>query len=514
MAHLTEEKPMDLLRFTTAGSVDDGKSSLIGRLLYDTKSIFEDQLEAIERASEQLGDGQIQLALLTDGLRAEREQKITIDVAYRYFATPRRKFIIADTPGHIQYTRNMVTGASTADLAIILVDARKGLQTQSRRHAYISSLLGIKQLVLAVNKMDLVEYSQIVFDEIEREFRDYTASLGGVTIQAIPISALYGDNVVDAGDRIPWYTGPTLLKYLDEVSPPDALDHLPFRMAVQYVIRPHQDFRGLAGRVGSGTIRLGETLQVLPSKRKSVITAIDTFDGQLKSAQAGDSVVISLADDLDISRGDTLVSETDPPQLANGVRATVAWMHEEPLRLGQDLIALHGSQFVKAQIQRFVHAVNIDDLSAVDTDRLSLNEIGVVEVVFGCGLPVDPYSQNRATGGFVLIDPDTNVTVGACMVESALHDSKIQNLAFRTVRAQQVSVVNLQVAEALRSEIRSRGQAAVIVGSEFAAVAPSIMSQDVFVIVLDPRGLESRGPLVDWVVSMVDSLFGLGENTI
>ncbi|HEX6911994.1 MAG TPA: sulfate adenylyltransferase subunit CysN, partial [Longimicrobium sp.] len=409
-------REMDLLRFTTAGSVDDGKSTLIGRLLYDTKSIFQDQLEAIEGASRRRGEQGVNLALLTDGLRAEREQNITIDVAYRYFATPRRKFIIADTPGHVQYTRNMVTGASTAELAIVLVDARRGVLTQSRRHGFISSLLRIPHVVVAVNKMDLVDYREDVYQEIVAEYTAFAEKLGIRDLTFIPISALLGDNVVDRSEAMPWYSGATLLYHLEHVNVGADRNLVDFRFPVQYVVRPHQDFRGFAGRVASGTLRPGEEVVVLPSGRGSRVRAIETYDGPLPEAAEGDSVVVTIEDEVDISRGDMLVRRNNLPTLGNRLDAMLCWMDEQPLDPSVSYVIQHTTRSARAFVSRVVYRIDVDTLHREDAQSLGLNDIGRVEVTASAPLFFDPYQLNRATGSFILVDPGTNVTVAAGMI--------------------------------------------------------------------------------------------------
>jgi len=407
---------MDLLRFTTAGSVDDGKSTLIGRLLYDTKSIFEDQMAHIEGASQKLGETRVNLALLTDGLRAEREQKITIDVAYRYFATPRRKFIISDTPGHIQYTRNMVTGASNADLAIILVDATKGVLTQSRRHAFITSLLGIPHIVVAVNKMDLVDYDQGVYDAIVREFNEFGAKLTVKDISFVPLSALEGDNVVTASTRMPWYQGGPLLHRLETVNVGARTNAIDFRFPVQYVIRPNQGFRGYAGTVASGSVRPGEEIVVLPSGLATRIKSIETFDGPLSEANVGDAVVITTTDELDISRGDMVVRPRNLPTSSTKFEAYVCWMHSEPMARDRPYVLMHTTRQTQALVTRIDYRVDVDTLHREQSPSLGLNDIGRVEITTGQPLFFDSYRVNSATGGFILIDPHSNVTVGAGMI--------------------------------------------------------------------------------------------------
>ena len=406
----------ELLRFTTAGSVDDGKSTLIGRLLYDSKGVYEDQLASVRKATRNLTTDGLDLSLLTDGLRAEREQGITIDVAYRYFATPRRKFIIADTPGHEQYTRNMATGASTANLAIILIDARYGVLPQSRRHAFIASLLGIPHLVVAVNKMDLVDYREDVFTGIRSDFTAFAEQLKVRDVQFIPISALKGDNVVEAGGRTPWYAGPSLLEFLETV--PIASDHnlADMRFPVQYVIRPDLDFRGFAGQVASGTIRRGDAVTVLPSGRTSRVKSIVTWDGELEEAFAPMSVTVCLEDEVDISRGDMLVHPDNPPHSGRRFTATMVWMNEKPMEPHRPYLLKHSTQMVQARVRELQHRVDIHTLGHERASQLHLNEIGVVSVEAQRPLFFDAYRKNRATGSFILIDSLTNETLAAGMI--------------------------------------------------------------------------------------------------
>ena len=413
---------MDLLRFTTAGSVDDGKSTLIGRLLYDSKSIFEDQMAAVEEASKARGmtdDDVPNLALLTDGLRAEREQGITIDVAYRYFATPRRKFIIADTPGHVQYTRNMVTGASTADLAVILLDAGRGVQTQSKRHGFIASLLGIPHVVVAVNKMDLVDYREDVFDALRREYLDFAAKLDVKDVEFIPVSALKGDNVVDRSERTPWYGGATLLHHLENVNVVGSRNLRDFRFPVQTVIRPDQSFRGFAGTVASGAVRPGEEVLALPAGTRSRVESITTFDGDIDEARAGDAVVVTLEDEIDVSRGDMLVRPGNLPQVETGVEAMVCWMAEEPLQRERHYLLRHTTREVRAFVDEVVYRVDVDTLHREEVGTLGLNDIGRIRVTTAAPLFFDPYRANHETGAFVLIDPYSNATVAAGMIRGA-----------------------------------------------------------------------------------------------
>ncbi len=409
-----------LLRLATAGSVDDGKSTLIGRLLWDSKSLLADQIEAVERTSAARGDEYTDLALLTDGLRAEREQGITIDVAYRYFATARRKFVIADTPGHVQYTRNMVTGASTADLAVVLVDARNGLVEQSRRHAYLAALLRVPHLVLAVNKMDLVSWDQGVFDAIAAEFRELAADLGVPDVLAIPLSALAGDNVVTASTNMPWYDGPPLLEHLETVEVPLADDLDAVRFPVQYVIRPksteHHDYRGYAGQVAAGVLRPGDAVRVLPSGRETTVAAVETFDGPLSAAIATMSVTLRLADDLDVSRGDLIVSAGSDLAGSQDIDATVCWLVDEPLRTGARYAVKHTTRTAKAVVAELVDRVDVTTRERGPAESLELNDIGRVRLRTASPLFVDPYAVNRTTGSFLLIDELTGATVGAGLV--------------------------------------------------------------------------------------------------
>jgi sulfate adenylyltransferase large subunit len=409
----------ELLRFSTAGSVDDGKSTLIGRLLYDSKGVYEDQLAAVRKATRNLTTNGLDLSLLTDGLRAEREQGITIDVAYRYFSTPRRKFIIADTPGHEQYTRNMATGASTADLSIILIDARLGVLPQSRRHAFIATLLETPHLVVAVNKMDLVDFREDVFRAIETEFRAFVEKLHARDIQFIPISALEGDNVVRRSPRTPWYDGPALLEHLETVPLTQSRNLEDFRFPVQYVIRPNLDFRGFAGQIASGVIRRGDPILVLPSGRTSTVKSISTWDGDLDEAFSPMSVTLTLADEVDVSRGDMLVPPFNIPDAESRFEATIVWMNERPLEINRPLLLKHTTQTVQARVQSIRHRIDINTLSHDPSSGLLLNEIGLVAVTTQRPLFFDPYRRNRATGSFILIDPISNDTLAAGMIASA-----------------------------------------------------------------------------------------------
>jgi bifunctional enzyme CysN/CysC len=412
---------MDLLRFSTAGSVDDGKSTLIGRLLYDSKGIFEDQLAALEKTSKRRGSAMVDLALLTDGLRAEREQGITIDVAYRYFATPRRKFIIADTPGHIQYTRNMVTGASTADLAVVLIDARQGSLEQSRRHAFIAALLGIPHLVVAVNKMDLVDWDEEVFDRITSEFAAWSAKLDVHDITFIPISALYGDNVVEHSANMRWYGGPTLLYHLEHVHIASDRNLIDNRFPVQYILRPqtdaHHDYRGYAGQVATGTFRKGDEVIVLPSGHRTRIARVETFDGELEEAIPPMSVSVLLEDDIDIGRGDMICRPNNQPTITQELDAMVCWMNDRRLEAGGRYVIKHTTRSAKALIDEVRYRIDVNSLHRDEAAvSLGLNEIGRVRLRSSTPLMVDEYRLNRSTGSFILIDETTNETMAAGMV--------------------------------------------------------------------------------------------------
>jgi sulfate adenylyltransferase large subunit len=413
----------ELLRIATAGSVDDGKSTLIGRLLYDSKQILADQLAHVVETSERRGDGYLNLALLTDGLRAEREQGITIDVAYRFFQTARRKFIIADTPGHEQYTRNMVTGASTADLSIVLVDARNGVSEQTRRHAAIASLLRIPHLVVCVNKMDLVDYDEEVFDRIAEELTDWAARLDIWDITFIPISALHGDNVVDRSQSMPWYGGPSLLYHLEHVVIATDRNLSDVRFPVQWVVRPmsedHHDYRGYAGQVAAGVLRAGDEVLVLPSGKTTRIEAVDTFEGSVDAAFPTMSVTLRLADQLDISRGDMFANPDDPPVAAREIEAMVCWMSNTPMKPGGRYAIKHTTRTARAMIEQLEYRVDVNTLEHLETGELALNEIGRVHLRTSAPLMVDRYRRNRTTGSFILIDEATNDTVAAGMVVHA-----------------------------------------------------------------------------------------------
>jgi bifunctional enzyme CysN/CysC len=422
LTYLQTHENKSLLRFITCGSVDDGKSTLIGRLLYESKLVYEDQLAALEADSRKMGtQGEdLDLALLVDGLAAEREQGITIDVAYRFFSTDRRKFIVADTPGHEQYTRNMVTGASTAELAIILIDARKGVLTQTRRHSYIVSLLGIRHVVLAINKMDAVDYSRSTFDTIEAAYRDFAKQVGLEDIVCIPVSALRGDNIISHSAAMPWYTGQTLMEHLETVEVENTVRAAPFRMPVQWVNRPNQDFRGFAGRISSGHIAAGDRIRTLPSGQEAKVARIVTFDGDLPEASAGQSVTLTLDREIDVSRGDLLTTAAEAASVADQFQATLIWMHEDAMLPGRQYLMKVGTRTVGASITSPRYKVNVNTLEHLAAKQLDLNEIGVCNISLDRPIAFDPYSDNRETGGFILIDKLSNDTVGAGLLQFAL----------------------------------------------------------------------------------------------
>ncbi len=422
-AYLEAHENKSLLRFITCGSVDDGKSTLIGRLLYDSKMIFEDQLDALERDSKKQGtQGEnIDFALLVDGLAAEREQGITIDVAYRFFSTDKRKFIVADTPGHEQYTRNMATGASTADLAILLIDARKGVLTQTRRHSFIASSLGIRKLVLAINKMDLVDYDEAVFNKIERDFLEFAEELSaGIEIQAIPMSALEGSNITGASEKTPWYTGPSLMEYLETVPVDDARISAPFRMPVQWVNRPNLDFRGFSGQIASGTIKPGDRIKTLPSAKETTVERIVVHGGDLEEAVAGQSVTLTFADEVDTSRGDVICIASDPAEVADQFQARVLWMAEKDMLPGRRYLLKIGAKTVTATVQDLKFGIDVNTIQDKPAKTLGLNDFGVITLGLDQPIAFDPYDTNRETGGFILIDRMTNNTVGLGLIDFAL----------------------------------------------------------------------------------------------
>jgi sulfate adenylyltransferase large subunit len=406
----------ELLRFTTAGSVDDGKSTLIGRLLHDSKTVYEDQLASVKKSRINRSSGPIDFSLITDGLRAEREQGITIDVGYRYFTTARRKFIIADTPGHEQYTRNMATGASTADLAVILIDGTKGLLPQTLRHTYISSLLGISTVVAAVNKMDLLDYREEKFQQLEREFLALAEQLGVQAVTCIPISALAGDNVVERSERMPWYNGPALLEHLEHVPIPRPVSALGIRFPIQYVLRPDANFRGFAGQIANGVVRPGDAVTALPSGQQSRVESIVTYDGPLDEASAPMSVALTLTDEIDLSRGDMLVSSTNLPYVSQRFLASVVWMHTTPLEIGRLYLIKQCARRVRAKAIAVQHRVNVNTLHSEAAERLQMNDIATVELETSSPLFFDTYRHNRTTGSFILIDPLTNATLAAGMI--------------------------------------------------------------------------------------------------
>jgi bifunctional enzyme CysN/CysC len=449
-AYLEAQDRMSLLRFITCGSVDDGKSTLIGRLLYESNVIFDDQLAALDADTRRFGTrgAELDLALLVDGLTAEREQGITIDVAYRYFATDKRKFIVADTPGHEQYTRNMVTGASNADLAVILVDARKGVLTQTRRHSYLARLLGISRFVLAVNKMDLVGYEQAVFEGVVADYRAFGAQIGLAEIVPIPLSAVYGDNVTQHGTNMPWFAGPTLLEHLETVQVDAQLAGQPFRLPVQWVSRPSADFRGFCGQIVSGRVRPGDRVRILPSGREAQIARIVTADGDLGAAVAGQSVTLTLGSEIDVGRGDVIAAADAAPQVADQFEATIIWLHDEPMLQGRAYLMKAGARTVSATVSPLKHRINVNTLEHAAAERLELNDIGVCEIELDQPIAFEPYAENRALGGFILIDRITNATVGAGLIRFALR------------RSQNVHWQALDVDKKLRA--RQKGQKACV----------------------------------------------------
>lgn len=493
--YLKQHEQKELLRFLTCGSVDDGKSTLIGRLLHDSKMIYEDQLAAIEKDSRKSGTTgeKIDLALLVDGLQAEREQGITIDVAYRYFSTNKRKFIIADTPGHEQYTRNMATGASTSDLAIILIDARYGVQTQTRRHSYIASLLGLKHVIVAVNKMDLVDFSQERFEEIQADYLTFTEQLNLPDIRFVPISALDGDNVVTLSERSSWYAGPTLIELLETLEINRDSDQSQFRLPVQYVNRPDLNFRGFAGTIASGEIKPGDRISVLPSGLSSTIERIVTFDGDLDRAHAGQAVTLTLTDEIDISRGDMLVGANQSPLVAQAFQAKLVWMHDDAMVPGRQYDFKVGTQTATGQFTRLDRQIDVNSLNTISTDTLPLNGIGDVRLQLNKTIVADPYRSHRATGAFIVIDRLSNITVGAGMIESAAEVSDAHPVSETERRAryrqQPVSLV-LAVDNAAEQAVKIEralfdlGHVSVIIRPEDAlAVAPYLEAAGLIAII-------------------------------
>jgi len=422
LTYLKQHENKDLLRFITCGNVDDGKSTLIGRLLHDSKLIFEDQLAAIQRDSQKYNttDDDIDLALLVDGLQAEREQGITIDVAYRYFSTDRRKFIIADCPGHEQYTRNMATGASTSNLAVILIDARRGVQTQTRRHSYIVSLLGIRHILVAVNKMDLVQFDQTVYDRIRAEYLAFAGQLGELEIEFVPLSALKGDNVVTLSTQMPWYQGPTLMQFLETVEVGQNVHLNAFRLPVQYVNRPNLDFRGFCGTIAAGTVAPGDAITVLPSGKQSRVKAVVAFEGELASAGQGEAITLTLEDEIDISRGDVIVKHHETtPAVSNVFDAHVVWMHEQVLQPGKEYLFKLGGKQAFGRIERIINRVDVNSMAESEAPQLGLNEIGLCRIVLNAPVVFDAYRECRATGSFIIVDRLSNATAGAGMIEAA-----------------------------------------------------------------------------------------------
>ncbi len=444
--YLKSHEHKSLLRFITCGSVDDGKSTLIGRLLYDSKMIFEDQLAALESDSKKMGTqgGKLDLALLVDGLAAEREQGITIDVAYRFFSTDKRKFIVADTPGHEQYTRNMVTGASTASLAVILIDATKGVLTQTRRHSYLVSLIGIRHIVLAINKMDMVGFAKDIFETILQEYREFAEQIGLTSIVAIPMSALHGDNITERSTHTPWYTGPTLMGHLETVQIDDHSQSAPFRLPVQWVNRPNQDFRGFAGTIASGAVRPGDRLRVLPSGKESRVVRIVTQVGDLEEAVAEQAVTIVLENEIDVSRGDVLARVDSPPAVADQFKVTIIWMAEEPMLPGRQYWVKVGTKLALGTVTDLRHKINVNTLEKLAAKTLELNEIGVCHLSLDQPIAFDPYAENRDTGGFILIDRLTNGTVGAGLIHFALR--RAENIHWQAIE------VNKQAHAAIKNQ--------------------------------------------------------------
>jgi len=490
---------MSILRFSTAGSVDDGKSTLIGRLLYDSKGVYEDQLASVAKASANGASGHIDLALLTDGLRAEREQGITIDVAYRYFSTPKRKFIIADTPGHEQYTRNMATGASTADLAIILIDARNGVLPQSRRHAFIANLLGIQHFVVAINKMDIVGFDETIYNAIQTEFTAFLHRIGAPKALFIPISARDGDNVVSRSGKTPWYEGPALLEHLEEVDVDENRERLPARFPVQYVLRPNLDFRGYAGQIASGTFHRGEEVIALPARRRSRIARIVTYDGDLETAVAPQSVTLCLADEIDISRGDSIVPVNAVPHVARRFRAHIVWMNAKALEPGRSYLIKHTSHQVRGVIRAINFRIDVNSLDRVGATRLELNEIGEISVETHHPLYFDAYRSNRVTGAFIVIDPLSNETLGAGMIADIEGREETRGQVTDTDRASRfghkgavITVEDTESALLLERELFDRG-ANVVIAASLDPAARALASAAGLIVIL--IGKTPEGPI-------------------
>jgi sulfate adenylyltransferase subunit 1 len=522
---LDQHLDRDLLRFTTAGSVDDGKSTLIGRLLYDSKAVYQDQVQAVQQSKLNRSTGPMDFSLLTDGLRAEREQGITIDVAYRYFTTSRRKFIIADTPGHEQYTRNMATGASTADAAIVLVDARKGILPQSRRHATIAALLGIPNIIAAVNKMDLVDYSEDVFRQLESDLEELAQQIVAsvaqdappISIKCIPISALEGDNVVTRSTKTPWYAGPSLLEYLEEIPVAETNIAAPFRFPVQYVIRPDDSFRGFAGQIISGAVAPGDRVVALPSRQSTRVRSIVTFDGNLPQASTGSSVTLQLEDELDLSRGDLLVSEQDQPHAARRFVANVVWLHATPLDLRKRWIFRQSTDELRVHARRIQGRLDVNTMERHPATQLGLNDIGTVEFEATRKFSFDLYTQNRSSGSFILIDPLTNATVGAGMITASLGDVGVggrdqardaHSTAPVKVAATSVSRTTAAVDVAERSHRFGHHPAAIWLGKWHSLAAPlerALFDAGYQVIVLD-----AGNKVAEWNESLIRGLYSAG----
>ncbi len=513
---LSQHLERDLLRFTTAGSVDDGKSTLIGRLLYDSKAIYEDQLQSIQQSKLNRSTGPMDFSLLTDGLRAEREQGITIDVAYRYFTTSRRKFIIADTPGHEQYTRNMATGASTADAAVVLVDARKGVLPQSRRHATIAALLGIPHIIAAVNKMDLVDYSEEVFRRVEADLQELALQIspsGAQTIHCIPISALEGENVVTRSAKIPWYTGPSLLEYLEEIPIADSNSPEAFRFPVQYVIRPDDSFRGFAGQIIAGSVRPGDRVVALPSKQKTRVRSIVTFDGALPEAGTGSSVTLQLENELDLSRGDLLVSEEGLPNIARKFAANVVWLHATPLDLHKRWIMRQVTDEVRVQATKVRSRIDVNTMESSLASQLGLNDIGIVEFEATRNLSFDLYSQNRNSGSFILIDPLTNATVGAGMITENLEkatrrsDPKLADVGSQGEKpAEPLQTAAVAISERVHRSGHHPGAVWLGAGSSLAApLERALFEKGFHVVIID----DSQHP-GEWSEGLVRGFYSAG----
>lgn len=498
-AYLHQHERKELLRFLTCGSVDDGKSTLIGRLLHDTQMIYEDQLQALKKDSDRLGTtgGELDLALLVDGLQAEREQGITIDVAYRYFSTDKRKFIIADTPGHEQYTRNMATGASTCDLAVILIDARKGVLTQTRRHSFIVALLGIQHIVVAVNKMDLMDYRQDVFERIRNDYLAFAAKLQVPDIRFIPICALKGDNVVEKSQNMPWYQGLTLLEVLETVEIAKDRNLSDVRFPVQYVNRPHLDFRGFSGTLAAGIVRVGDKITVLPSGQTSRIREIVTYDGKLQEAFPPLAITLTLEDEIDVSRGDMIVHADNLPHVADRCQAHIVWMAEKPLLPGRQYYLKHTTRTVTGSVARILHRIDVNTLEETAADQLQMNEIGLCETAFNTPLAFDPYRKCKATGAFILIDRLTNATVGAGMIFAAAEGDGSRRPVMPEERAvrfgQRASIVYLtgsgalDLAYRLERRLFDTGHAVIVLDEQILPTGPEVA-----------RALKAAGLIVLW----------------